>query len=381
MTPFQIHIPQQILDDLRNRLVHTRWPDEVADAGWDYGTNPAYLKDLTQYWQSEFDWRAQEAVLNRFAQFRAEIDGFGLHFIHERGRGDRPLPLLLLHGWPDSFYRFYKVIPRLADPTTHGGAPADAFDVVVPSLPGYGFSDRPADKEFDDARTVALLHRLMTETLGYSRYAVHGGDVGSGLTELMAHTYPDSLVGIHLLDVPYWHLFSTPSDDLSEAERKYLETGKQWAMTEGAYAMQQSTKPQTLAYGLNDSPTGLAGWIVEKFRSWSDCNGNIESRFTKDELLTNLTLYWATETIRSSFQPYYAQERTPPEQSGKPAVPTSVAIFPKDIVPAPREYAERFFNLQRWTKMPHGGHFAALEEPGLLVDDLQTFFRPLRRAT
>ncbi|MBC7892485.1 MAG: epoxide hydrolase [Sphingobacteriaceae bacterium] len=382
MRPFQINIAQETLDDLRERLARTRWPDEVEGVGWQYGTNLSYLKELVAYWQSGFDWRAQEAALNRFAQFRTEIDGFGLHFIHERGRGERPLPLLLSHGWPDSFYRFYKIIPMLTDPEAHGGRAEDAFDVVVPSLPGYGFSDRPTEKGFGQEKTAVLLTRLMTEMLGYKRFAAHGGDVGSGITERLATAHADSLVGIHLLDVPYWHLFATPPDDLSEAEQKYLETGQQWSMTEGAYAMMQSTKPQTAAFGLNDSPAGLAAWLVEKFQSWSDCGGNIETRFTKDELLTNLTIYWATETIRSSFAPYYEQEENPPENSWKPLnVPTGIAIFPKDIVPAPRAYAERLYNVQRWTEMPRGGHFAALEEPELFVEELRAFFRPLRKLT
>lgn len=381
MKPFQINIAQETLDDLRMRLAHTRWPDEIEGTGWEYGTNLSYLKELVAYWQAGFDWRAQEAALNRFAQFRTEIDGLGLHFIHERGRGERSLPLLLSHGWPDSFYRFYKVLPMLTDPEAHGGKAEDAFDVVVPSLPGYGFSDRPTRKGVGQEKTATLLNRLMTETLGYERFGAHGGDVGSGITERLATAHARSLVGIHLLDVPYWHLFTAPPDDPSKAEQQYLETGQQWSMTEGAYAMMQSTKPQTAAFGLNDSPAGLAAWLVEKFQSWSDCGGNVETQFTKDELLTNLTIYWATETIRSSFTPYFEQEENPPENAWKPLdVPTGIAIFPKDIVPAPRAYAERLYNVQRWTEMPRGGHFAALEEPELFVEDLRAFFRPLRKS-
>lgn len=379
MKPFTVHIPQPTLDDLRARLANTRWPDEVEGAGWGHGTNRAYLRTLVQYWHDTFDWRKQEALLNQFAHFRAEVDGVGLHFIHERGRGDHPLPLLLAHGWPDSFYRFHKLLPLLTDPAAHGGRAEDAFDVVVPSLPGYGFSDKPTRPGAGDGRTAELLHRLMTQTLGYARFGAHGGDVGSGVTERLALTQPGSLAGIHLTDVPYWHLFTLPPDDLSAAEQAYLDRGKQWQMTEGAYALLQATKPQTLAYGLADSPAGLAAWLVEKFQSWSDCGGDVERRFTKDELLTNLTLYWATETIRSSFTPYFDQEPAQPPQPGKIEVPTGVAIFPHDLVPAPRAYAERFYNVQHWTEMPRGGHFAALEEPELLAEDLRTFFRPLRQ--
>lgn len=376
---FKINVAPEILADLQQRLANTRWTNEVMGANWDYGTNLAYLKELVDYWQTEFDWHKQEAALNQFAHFRATIDGFGIHFIHERGKGQNPLPILLAHGWPDSFCRMYKIVPMLTDPLRYGGNAEDSFDVVVPSLPGYGFSDRPTAKGFTDTRTAELLGKLMSQELGYNRFAAHGGDVGSGVTEALAIDRANALVGIHLTDVPYWHLFSVPQDDLSAAEQKYLEAGQKWQMAEGAYALLQSTKPQTLAYGLNDSPVGLAAWIVEKFRAWSDCNGNIEDRFSKDELLTNITIYWATETINSSFLPYYEPDHSPQEHSAKRVeVPTGVAIFPKDLVPAPRKFAERFFNIQQWTEMPSGGHFAALEEPVLLVEDIRNFFRPLR---
>lgn len=376
--PFRIDIPQHDLDDLHARLAHTRWPGEVEGAGWDYGTNLAYLKGLTEYWQHGFDWREQERQLNNFQQFRAEIDGFGLHFIHERGRGPNPTPLLLTHGWPDSFYRFYKLIPMLTDPERFGGRAEDSFDVVVPSIPGYGFSDQPSQRGFSTQQTADLFARLMTEELGYVRYGAHGGDVGSSVTEALATRHAEQLLGIHLTDIPYWHLFATSPNDLSDAEQTYIQTGKQWQMREGAYALEQSTKPQTLAYGLSDSPAGLAAWIVEKFRSWSDCDGDIGQRFSRDELLTNLTIYWATQTIQSSFLPYFERPAPPQGSWTRPGVPTGVAIFPKDIVPAPQEYGERIFDIRRWTPMPRGGHFAALEEPALLADDLRSFFGSLR---
>ncbi len=379
--PFTVHLPQTALADLRERLRNPRWPDEVDGADWNYGTNLGYLKDLVAYWRDTFDWRAQEAAINGLAHFRAEIDGFGLHFIHERGKGRSPLPLLLTHGWPDSFLRMMKIIPLLTDPAAHGGASDDAFDVVVPSMPGYGFSDRPSESGCTSTRIAGLFAQLMTKGLGYDRFAAHGGDWGSGVTEELARDHAASLVGIHLTDVPYTHLFTVSPDELSEPERRFLESGKKWQMEEGAYAMIQGTKPQTLAYGLNDSPVGLAAWIIEKFRTWSDCGGNVEARFSKDELLSNITLYWATETINSSIRLYYEDQHHPRKDGDtRIEVPTGVTIFPKDLVRAPREFGERFFNVQRWTKMPRGGHFAALEEPELLAEDIRAFFRPLRES-
>lgn len=398
--PFTITIPQATLDDLNERLARTRWPDEVEGAGWDYGTNLAYLKELVQYWQDRFDWRAQEAQLNQFSQFRADIDGFGLHFIHERGKGPNPLPLMLLHGWPDSFYRMYKIIPMLTDPARYGGDPADSFDVIVPSLTGFGFSDRPHQR--GGGRDAELFPRLMTEMLGYGRFGAHGGDGGSPIAQFMAVAHPESVVGIHLTDIGWHNPLSADTPDLSPAEHAYMELLEQWSFNEGGYIMIQGTKPQTLAYGLNDSPAGLAAWIVEKFYVWSDCNGDVEQRFTKDELLTNIMIYWVTETINSSIRGYYEgmhaqwdetaqwDENTQGDENAQwnenaqgegseqhQQVPVGLALFPKDN-PPPRELAERTLNVQHWTSMPRGGHFAALEEPELLVEDMRTFFRQFR---
>jgi pimeloyl-ACP methyl ester carboxylesterase len=387
-TPFVVNVPQQTLDDLQDRLMRTRWRDEVADDGWAYGTSPAYLRELTEHWLMRFDWRRQEEAINRFAHFRADVDGFGVHFIHERGTGDRPLPIILTHGYPDSFVRFSKIIPMLTDPEAHGGDAADAFDVVVPSLPGYGFSDKPSKAGFT-FRIGDLWHALMTEALGYERFAAHGGDWGGVVTEQLARSHAGSLVGIHLTDVPFWHLFQKP-DDLSRDEQKFLADAEQWQREEGAYALIQGTRPYSLARGLNDSPVGLAAWIVDKFHAWSDCHGDVDKRFTKDELLTNITIYWATETIGSSFLPYYDFMNGGPlrwmaeafkQWIGSSEVPAAFARFPKDISHPPREWAERFFNVQRWTDMPRGGHFAAMEEPELLVEDMRAFFRPLRSAS
>ena len=380
--PFTINIPQATLEDLRERLARTRWPDEVEGAGWDYGTNLDYLKSLVDYWQHAFDWRAQEAKLNQFAQFRADLDGLGIHFVHERGKGPDPTPLLLLHGWPDSFYRYHKVIPRLSDPASYGGNPADSFDVIVPSLPGFGFSDRPSARGATSIRTAELLARLMTEVLGYQKYAVAGGDIGSRVTRLLALAHPESLVGMHLTDIGFPGEIAFPPDvsNPSATEQQFLGSVAGWFFQEGGYIMIQSTRPQTISYPLNDSPVGLAGWLVEKFRAWSDCGGDVEKRFSKDELLSHIMIYWVTETISSAARLYYEDSHTTPRlQAGQHIeVPAGVATFPKDLTLPPRELGERFLRVQRWTHMPSGGHFAAWEEPELLVSDMRTFFRPLR---
>ncbi|HZF13638.1 MAG TPA: epoxide hydrolase [Thermoanaerobaculia bacterium] len=385
--PFTVDVAQETLDDLRQRLANTRWADEMPGADWDYGTNLGYLKTLVQYWREGFDWRAQEERINRLAHFRTEVEGTGLHFIHERGKGEHPLPILLTHGFPDSFLRFAKILPMLTDPAAYGGDPADAFDVVVPSLPGYGFSDQP-EKPGALFRIADLWATLMTQRLGYERFGAHGGDWGSTVTEHLARSHADALVGIHLTDVPFAHLFEQPKD-LSVSEKKFIAESEKWQQKEGAYAMIQSTAPQTLAYGLTDSPVGLAAWIVEKFRAWSDCQGDVETRFTKDELLANIMVYWATGTIHSSFWLYYDVANAGAltwiaemikKWTGSSNVPTGFASFPRDLLPPPREWAERFFNIQRWTEMPRGGHFAAMEEPELLAEDLRAFFRPLRKS-
>lgn len=376
---FEVNIPQETLDDLNLRLARTRWANEMSGANWDYGTNLDYLKELTDYWQNEFDWRKQEKFLNDFAQFQTEIDGLNIHFVHERGKGANSIPLLLTHGWPDSFYRFHKVIGLLTEEKD-----GISFDVIAPSLPGYGFSDKP--KKAGVTNQIAdLWHRLMNDKLGYKKFAAGGGDMGSGVTQQLALNYPDSLIGLHLTDVP-WQNFTSFSmgggdmEQLSETEKEYFGKAQQWMMTEGAYAMIQSTKPQTLGYGLNDSPTALAAWIVEKFRAWSDCGGDVEKSYTKDELLTNIAIYWFTETINSSFLYYYE----PTNSAGKlfaekrVELPTGFARFPKDLTPAPREWAERFFNVASWTQMPRGGHFAALEEPELFAEDIRKFFGQIK---
>jgi pimeloyl-ACP methyl ester carboxylesterase len=383
---FTVAIPQTTIDDLHDRLTRTRWSSQVKGSDWNYGTNLDYLRELTDYWQHQYDWRKQENALNQFHHFKVEIKGIGIHFIHERGKAANSFPIILTHGYPDSFYRFAKIIPMLVDPEAFGGSASDAFDVVVPDLPGYGFSDRPTEGG-SLFRVNDLWAHLMTETLGYAKFGAHGGDWGSTVTEQLARSHSDSVVAIHLTDVPFGHLFQKPNDP-TPAESKFFEKNEEWLQKEGAYALIQSTKPYSLAEALNDSPVGLAAWLVEKFRSWSDCDGQIESRFTKDELLTHIMIYWATESIGSSFLPYYdyanASALTWAKEGiekfvGSSKIPAAFARFPKDISHPPREWAERFFNVQRWTEMPRGGHFAAMEEPALLAEDIRAFFRPLRR--
>jgi pimeloyl-ACP methyl ester carboxylesterase len=379
---YPIQIDPVILDDLRQRLQNARWTNDINNDKWQTGTNATYLKELCDYWLRDFDWQKNQSYLNSFSHFKTYIDGTGIHFIHEKGRGSNPVPLLLIHGYPDSFMRFLKVIPLLTAADEDGFS----FDLVIPSIPGFGFSDIPNEPGMHPQRIAALFTKLMKEELGYPDFFVHGGDWGSVITEQMALNNPQSLKGIYLTDIPWYHLFSIPGNDITEAEKKYMQAGQQWNQTEGGYALIQSTKPQSLGYGLNDSPVGLAGWIIEKFYLWSDCNGKLEHIFTKDELLTNLTIYWATQTINSALRIYYEtavamQQKSKKEEIRKLEVPTGVAIFPRDMIPAPREFAERIFNVQQWTEMPAGGHFTAMEQPHLFAKDVRKFARSLSETT
>jgi microsomal epoxide hydrolase len=299
ITPFTINVTQDVLSDVQLRLQNTRWSYQVEGTKWDAGTDLNYVRELVAYWQDGYDWCKQEAALNEFAHFKSVVDEIGIHFIYERGKGPNPFPLILTHGYPDSFYRFAKIIPMLTDPASYGGRAEDGFDVVVPDLPGYGFSDRPPEIG-GVFRVNDFWAQLMTEILGYQRFGAHGGDWGSTITEQLARSHADSVVAIHLTDVPFGHIMQKP-DDPSPAEKKLFKHNEEWLQKEGAYALIQSSKPQSLAQGLNDSPAGLAAWLVEKFRAWSDCGGDIETRFTKDELLTHIMIYWATESIGPSF--------------------------------------------------------------------------------
>ena len=382
MQPFTLNVPQRVLDDLNERLARTRWPDQVEGAGWDYGTELTWLRGLVEYWLTRFDWREQERRINALPQFRARIEDLDIHFVHVAGKGPAPMPLVLTHGWPSTFFEMHRIIGPLADPAAHGGDPEDAFHVVVPSLPGFGLSGRPLRR--GPVRVDVIWRSLMTEALGYRRFGAHGSDVGARVTSALGRFHGDVVVGIHIGSVDLeWPEPLPPDAELSDRERDYIARVRRWEKTEGAYAECQATRPQTLAYGLTDSPAGLAAWIVEKFRAWSDCGGDIESRFTKDELLTTITLYWVTETINASMRRYYEKRHDPAPRPLPPGEriesPAGFAMFPgeKDLI-VPPEWAERCYNIRYWKNLPRGGHFAALEEPDLLVNEIRSFFRLLR---
>ncbi len=377
--PFTLRVSDDVLVDLRARLGRVRWPDEAPGGGWRYGTDLSYLKDLVAYWRDVYDWRQHEAELNRVRQFTVPLAGIDVHFIHEPGVGPAPLPLLLSHGWPGSIVEFQRLIPMLTDPARFGADPADAFTVVAPSLPGYTFSFRPNQPRFGVVEIAEAFAALMTDVLGYGRFAAQGGDWGAFVTSYLGAAHADRLVGIHvnLLGI---QRNVQPAANATPEEKTYFAELEQWLREETGYGWIQGTKPQTLAYGLTDSPVGLAAWIVEKFRTWSDCGGDVERRFTKDVLLTNIMLYWVTGAIGSSFWPYYARQHSPwPISERRPVTaPTAYAAFPCELIRPPRSLAERVYNIRRWTVMPAGGHFAALEEPELLAADIRAFFRELR---
>ena len=381
--PFTIAVEESVLEDLRQRLTDTRWPDEIPNTGWDYGSNLAYIKELVEYWRTEFDWRAQEAKLNEFNHYKSEVDGLDIHFIHEKGKGPNPIPLIITHGWPSCFFEMTKIIPLLTDPSSYGGDPLDSFDVVAPSLPGLGFSDHAKERGMEVQRVAGIWNKLMTHNLGYSKFAAQGGDIGSGVTACLGFSHSDSLHGIHLTSItrptPYLGPGSRP---VTEAEQALITQRDKWFDDEGGYNHIQGTKPQTLAYGLNDSPAGLASWIVEKYRTWSDCGGDVEKSYTKDELLTIVTIYWVTQTISSSTRMYFENQKNlwVMEQDQKVPAPAGMAMFPQEISKPPREWGERSYDVRRWTEMTQGGHFAALEEPQLLAEDVRAFFRDFRKA-
>jgi pimeloyl-ACP methyl ester carboxylesterase len=380
LEPFKIRVPDDVLDDLRARLARVRWPDEVPDGGWRYGTDLGYMKELCAYWLDKYDWRAHEAKLNALPQFRTPVGGIDVHFVQVRGVGPKAFPLLLSHGWPGSVWEFHRLIPLLTDPGAHGADPADAFTVIAPSLPGYAFSFKPNQRRFGIAEIADIFARLMTDTLGWKRFGAQGGDWGGFITSRLGLAYASRVAGIHvnlLVARPSGPPPANPTDE----EKAYFEELRQWEREETGYQGIQGTRPQTLAYGLTDSPVGLAAWIVEKFRAWSDCGGNVERRFSKDLLLTNIMLYWVTGAINSSFWPYFARRHGAPPlpDNQRIEVPTAYASFPREILHPPRAWAERLYNIKRWTLMPAGGHFAALEEPEALAADIRAFFRDLRQ--
>ena len=373
--PFRVAIPQEALDDLRARLKRARLPDEITDSGWRYGTNLAYIKELLDYWRDSYDWRLHEQELNRLSHYTAEVEGLEIHFIHQIGQGPALKPLLMLHGWPGSIYEFMRIMPLLTDPAAHGASADEAFTVVAPSLPGYGFSERPRVSGMNVAAIAEIMFKLMTEVLGYQRFFAQGGDWGAVIASRLAWAHPQHVVGLHLNMVGAFPAQGRNFSNGSEEEGQFLKEAERFRHVEAGYQAIQGTKPQTLAYGLNDSPLGLAAWIVEKFRTWSDCAGEIERCFTKDQLLTNILIYWFTETIGSSVRLYREERRRPWRlaQGEKVGVPTALAVFPKEILRPPRSWVERLYDLRRWTEMTSGGHFAAMEQPEALAEDVRAF--------
>lgn len=377
---FSLRVPDAAIADLKARLALTRFPDQAPGAPWAYGTDLGFMQKLAAYWQSEFDWRAAEARLNAFPQFKIALHGIDLHYIHAPGTGPAPMPLLLSHGWPGSLFEFIELIPRLTDPARFGGDPADAFTVVAPSLPGYGLSFQPGQPRFSVEQMADCFATLMSEALGYPRFATQGGDWGASVSARLGFAHPDKTIGVHLNLLPLKRDAAQVGD--SPEERKYLGELKRWLAEETGYSQQQGTRPQTLAFAMTDSPVGLAAWIVEKMRAWSDCGGNVESVFSQDEMLANIGLYWFTGAIGSSFWPYYARQHAeawPIPEGRTVAVPMGYCEFPAEIVRPPRILAERTFtDIRRWSTMPRGGHFAAMEQPEALADEIRAFYRPLR---
>jgi pimeloyl-ACP methyl ester carboxylesterase len=382
---FELHLPAEAIADLRERLARTRFADQTPGPPWAYGTEVAYLRELVGYWQDGFDWRTQEARLNVFPQYKVPLHGIELHYLHVPGQGPAPCPLLLAHGWPGSVFEFLELIPRLADPARFGGDPGDAFTVVAPSLPGFGLSFAPGQPRFSTEAMADCLADLMTKVLGYERFAAQGGDWGAFVAARLGYAHAEKMIGIHLNLMPLRRDPDLVAHRAAPApeERRYLDELALFLKEETGYQWIQGTRPQTLALALTDSPAGLAAWIVEKFRAWSDCGGDLDSVFSKDQLLANIGLYWFTGAIGSSFWPYYARMHGPwPIPEGESVgVPTGYAEFPREILRPPRTLAARSFSdIRRWSVMPRGGHFAALEQPEALAQEIREFFRPLRAA-
>jgi pimeloyl-ACP methyl ester carboxylesterase len=374
---FHIELEDSLLEDLRHRLERTRFPDQMDGTGWEYGIPIDYLRELVEYWRDTFDWRAQEARLNAFNQFRTAIDGQSIHFIHARSAHAEAVPLLLTHGWPGSIVEFLDVIPRLTDPEAFGGDAADSFHVVAPSLPGYGFSEPPRTPGWDELRIAHAFITLISR-LGYTKYVAQGGDWGAQVTTRIAALDPGHCVAIHLNMA-----LGAPTDStapLTEEEQADLAATRRFVKEESGYANEQGTKPQTLGAALNDSPAGLLAWIVEKFRTWSDCDGHPENCFTREQMLTNVMLYWATQTSASSARLYWESRHSGSSAHPLPFVdaPTGVARYPKEILRWPRSWVDRQYNVVHWAVMERGGHFAAMEQPDVFVEDLRTFFRIVR---
>jgi len=386
---FRVEIPQAKLDDLQRRLENVNWPHDFENEDWEYGTPLSYLRPLAEEWRDGFDWRAKEAELNQRSHYRVEIDGLPIHFIHERGRGENPIPLILSHGWPWTFYDLWDVIGPLTDPAAHGGDPADAFDVVVPSLPGFIFSTPLARTNLNWATTADLWVKLMQDVLGYERFAAQGGDWGAMVTTQLGHRYAEQLIGIHLTNafpVPAfsndrpWSIVDVGGGDGADAEERagLIQHQKKFA----SHVATHMLHPQTLAYAMHDSPVGLLGWMVEKRRSWGDCRGDVESRFSRDHLLTTMSLYWLTDSFVTSVRFYAeaAKAKWEPVRTTMPQVPvpTGLSLFEHDMPPGPTDWMGEYYDLRLSRTRDDGGHFGPSENPAAVVEDLRDLFRPLR---
>ena len=373
ITEFKCHISQSAIDGLRSRLRQTRWPDEIKGSGWEYGASLSYMMELVDYWLDKFDWRKIENEINQYPNYIAEVDGVKIHFLHVKGKGTRSVPLIITHGWPGSFLEMEKLILPL---TTN---PELSFDLIIPSIPGFGFSQKLNDPGCNLWLIGDLWSKLIKE-LEYRKVLVQGGDFGAGISTALAFKHPEQVLGLHLNYIPGSYFpFLSNNEKLTEEEIRFEKDAEDWYTREGAYSHQHRTKPLTLAYGLNDSPVGLCAWIVEKFYGWSDCNGNIESVFTKDELLANVSLYWYTETIHSSIRLYNENSKVPMHFSENDfvSIPVGIARFHLEEPFPPRKFIERGYNIQHWTDIPKGGHFAAMEQPGLLANDILRFAKKL----
>lgn len=380
MTPYNFHVPDDVLEDIKTRVRDYPWHEMPDDGGWDYGTNMDYLKELCAYWVDGFDWRAQEAQINSFSNFKAPVDGVDMHFIREEGSGPNPMPLMISHGWPGSVAEFFNLIEPLAHPERFGGNVEDAFTVIAPSLPGFGFSGRPP-RPYGPRKMAGVINSLMTDTLGFDSYLAQGGDWGGAICSWLGYDHAPACSAIHINVLTMRH----PDGPQTPAEVAWSEQFDKDQIMQNGYRTQQATRPQTLSYAMMDSPVGIAAWLVEKFNSWSDVEDNdIESAHSKDELLTNIMIYITTKTFNSASWIYYGRReeggRVLSPEGRRVEVPTGCAVFPAEMLNwPPRSYADRIYNIQQWTEMPSGGHFAAMEEPEMLLNDIRKFARTLRR--
>lgn len=378
LTPFHLDIPEDTIATIKARVASYPWHEMPDDGGWDYGVNLDYMKEICAYWVEEFDWYKQQAAINRFDQFTSPVDGVDLHFIHEKGSGANPKPLIISHGWPGTVVEFLDFIDLLAHPERFGGDVEDAFDVVAPSLPGFGFSGRPP-RPWGPRRMAEALNSLMTDTLGYDNYIAQGGDWGGAVSSFLGYDYPSHCRAIHINILTMRH----PDGPQTSEEQAWADQFEIDQIMENGYRTQQATRPQTLSYAMMDSPVGVAAWILEKMNSWSDTVGNdVESVYSKDQLLTNIMVYIVTRTFNTASWIYYGRReeggRILSPEGRRVEVPTACALFPKELLAwPPKTYAERLYNVTQWTEMPRGGHFAAMEQPELLIDDIRKFARSL----